>query len=85
MTHQIAMDKQETLTTLIGNNGVGQTRHEKVERMVEQVVMQKSKDISIPKSSKLPNASNYQVWSFRMLNLLKRHKLFVYCIEPLSS
>jgi hypothetical protein len=46
--------------------------------------VQKGIEVSIPKSSMLDGPNNYQVWSFRISNIMGRYDVWTYYINPAS-
>jgi hypothetical protein len=42
-------------------------------------------DYFFPNSSKLERKSNYQVWSFKMTRKIKKHRIWMYCVNLVSQ
>jgi len=56
-----------------------------VNREVLRSATQHSKglDFSLPDSSRL-GESNYQVWLLKMIRILEKHRIWIYCFNPIS-
>jgi hypothetical protein len=57
-----------------------------VDKEILRYIIQHNKvlDFIFPNSNMLERESNYQVWSFKMTRILKRHRIWMYCVNLVS-
>jgi hypothetical protein len=71
-TARTSVDTLETITTGNERSTLGASR------------IHKGIEVSIPENSMLDGPNNYQVWSFRISNILGKYEVWTYCTTPAS-